>query len=140
MKSILIGSDHAGFEHKSEIIRSLMDISYSVRDFGCIDKHSVDYPVIAHSLAREVNDEHIGILLCGSGNGMAMTANKYRHIRAALVWNTESAILAMKHNNANIICLPGRFLSVEDSISIVLSFLNSSFDKGRHMKRLKKIV
>ena len=115
---IAIGSDHAGFEYKAGIIKHLETRGYTVRDFGTNSADSVDYPDFAHPVAGAVEKKEydIGILLCGSANGVAITANKHAGIRAALCWNDEVASLARQHNNANIICLPARFISLEEAI------------------------
>jgi ribose 5-phosphate isomerase B len=141
MKTIAIGSDHAGFELKEKIREYLSSKGYSVKDYGtkCLD--SVDYPDIIHPLAFDINRNKIdiGIIICGSGNGVAMTANKYINVRAALCWNEEIAELARKHNDANIISLPARYITFEKAISILDKFLNTGFEGGRHLVRVEKI-
>lgn len=138
---IAIGSDHAGFELKEKIINWLAQNDVTVADFGCESTESVDYPDYAHfvcaSLVSEDND--FGILICGSGNGICMSANKWIGIRAALCWNTEIAKLARAHNDANVICLPARFISAEEAIEILEAFLETEFEGGRHEKRVNKI-
>jgi ribose 5-phosphate isomerase B len=138
---IAIGSDHAGFEIKEAIIEWLTQNEIPVTDFGTVSNESVDYPDYAHAVVGSILDEEsvIGILICGSGNGICMTANKWRDIRAALCWNPEIATLSRLHNNANVLCLPGRFLNVEQSIQIVECFLDTEFEGGRHEKRVNKI-
>ena len=137
--SIAIGADHAGFEYKSMLIDFLKD--YTIKDFGTYSADSVDYPDFAHPVASAVeNAEYtIGILICGSANGVAMTANKHQEIRAAICWNEELAELARTHNNANILCIPARFTSKEDAMNICLKFIHSEFEGGRHSNRVNKI-
>jgi ribose 5-phosphate isomerase B len=137
--SIAIGADHAGFEYKSMLIDFLKD--YTIKDFGTYSADSVDYPDFAHPVASAVeNAEYtIGILICGSANGVAMTANKHQEIRAAICWNEELAELARTHNNANILCIPARFTSKEDAKNICLKFIHSEFEGGRHSNRVNKI-
>ncbi|NBP58410.1 ribose 5-phosphate isomerase B [bacterium] len=138
---ISIASDHAGFEMKESIIEWLSENGLPIIDFGTDSNQSVDYPDYAHAVAGSVLDEEskIGILICGSGNGICMTVNKWRDIRAALCWNQEIAKLARSHNDANIICLPGRFLTIPDAIGILEVFLNTEFEGGRHEGRVNKI-
>ncbi len=138
---ISIGSDHAGYEMKSAIINWLNENDIPVIDFGPNSSDSVDYPDYAHFVAGSIIDGEsvIGILICGSGNGISMTANKWVDIRAALCWNSEVASLARKHNNANIVCLPARFISIDESIQILETFLDTEFEGGRHEKRVNKI-
>lgn len=140
-KILAIGSDHAGFKLKEYLKKKLEGKGYIVKDFGCDSEKSVDYPDIIHPLAKAVenNEYERGVIICGSGNGAQMTANKYKHIRAAVCWNTEMAMLARMHNDANIIALPGRFISQEDAIDAVVVFLNSGFEGGRHKPRVEKI-
>jgi ribose 5-phosphate isomerase B len=119
----------------------LVEYGYSVKDFGSHDAEPVDYPEYGHMVARAVNNKEyeIGITICGSGNGINMTANKYRNIRSALCWNEEIARLARSHNNANICALPGRFLGKEEAVVIVRTFLETDFEGGRHERRIRKI-
>jgi ribose 5-phosphate isomerase B len=140
-RNIVIGSDHAGFRYKEKIADYLEGAGYSVTDFGCFSEESVDYPDFAHPVARAVEKGKniFGILICGSGNGVCMTANKHKKIRAALCWTTEIAKLSRLHNDANIVCLPARFIDFDMAREIVNVFLNSSFEGGRHLKRVKKI-
>jgi ribose 5-phosphate isomerase B len=140
--TIAIASDHAGFDYKEHLRNFLSEKGYTVIDFGTNSNEPVDYPDYVHPLAAEVASGQIemGILLCGSGNGVCMTANKHRDIRAALCWNNELARLARQHNNANIICLPARFISLEDAKEITLTFLNTQFEGGRHERRVGKIA
>ena len=141
-KPIAIGTDHAGFEYKIAIIKHLNDTGYQVSDFGTYSKDSVDYPDYAHPTASAVEngDCGCGILICGSANGVAITANKHQQIRAAICWQMEIAELARKHNNANIVCLPARFVSLQQAIDIVDLFLKTSFEGGRHLSRVNKIA
>ena len=138
---IPIGSDHAGFETKQILIEHLIQLGYEVKDYGCYSDQSIDYPDYAHPVAEhiEANPGSLGILLCGSGNGISMTANKHQGIRCALCWTAEIAELARQHNNANIISLPARFISVEEAKQMVETFLNTAFEGGRHATRVAKI-
>ena len=138
---IAIGSDHAGFEYKSEIRKFLADNNQIVTDFGTNSLDSCDYPDYAHPTANAVENKEcdLGILICGSANGVAMTANKHQDVRAAIAWNRELAELSRHHNDANIICIPARFVSIEVAKEIVFAFLNTDFDGGRHIKRVDKI-
>lgn len=137
---IAIGADHAGFEFKEVLKNFLKD--YEIKDFGTYSLDSVDYPDFAHPLALAVeNGEYkFGILLCGSANGVAITANKHQHIRAGLCWEKEVASLVRKHNNANILCIPARFVSAEQAKEITTTFLNTKFEGGRHQTRVEKIA
>lgn len=138
--TIPIGSDHAGFELKSRLIEYLTEKGFEMKDFGCFSESSVDYPDFAHPVASMVETDGIkGILICGSGNGINMTANKHQGIRAALCWKTEIAELARLHNDANIVVLPARFISIEEALEIVDVFFNTSFEGGRHQARVEKI-
>ena len=141
MKKIAIGSDHAGFELKEIIKNYLTQKGYSVEDKGCYSTDSVDYPDFAHPTALVVETKAVdcGILICGSSNGISMTANKHQGIRAAIAWEPEIAKLARQHNNANILSLPARFISVELAKEIVEVYLNTEFEGGRHSKRVDKI-
>lgn len=136
-----IGSDHAGYLFKEIVKKHLVDAGWAVVDKGAISVDSVDYPDVAHPVAELVASgaAAAGILLCGSGNGVSMTANKHQGIRAALCWNEESATLARQHNNANILCLPARFIHLSDAIKMVDIFLATSFEGGRHERRVEKI-
>ncbi len=140
-KKIAIGSDHAGFSLKQTLIETLLNGGYEVKDFGAYSESSVDYPDFAHAVAQSVEDDHYdtGILVCGSGQGVAITANKHQHIRAALVWDEPLAELARQHNNANVLCLPARFISTEKAIACVAKFLSTDFEGGRHQNRVDKI-
>ena len=140
--TVAIGCDHAGYPYKDAIIRSLRRQKIMVIDKGTDGPDSVDYPDFVHPVADlvEASDADLGILLCGSGNGVAMTANKHQGIRAALCWKKELAELARQHNNANIICLPVRFVGKRTAISMVNAFLHSEFEGGRHARRVGKIA
>ena len=137
---ITIGCDHAGVEYKSKIVEFLEKEGYQVLDVGTHGKESVDYPDYAHKVAEEVlAGANFGILICGSGNGVSMAANKHKGIRAALCWNEEITKLARQHNDANIISIPARFMSLESSTQIIKTFLTEPFDGGRHQRRVEKI-
>jgi ribose 5-phosphate isomerase B len=138
---IAIGSDHAGFEYKQALKLSLQSKGLEVLDFGTHSTDSVDYPDFAHPVAHSVEkqESNFGILLCGSGNGVAITANKHAGIRAALCWSVELAQLARQHNDANVLCLPARFVSLEETQAMVEAFLNTAFEGGRHSNRVGKI-
>ena len=139
--NIIIASDHAGYNLKENIKRKLLKFNINIKDVGCYSDDSVDYPVYAHKLIKEFisNKYNFGILICGTGNGIAMTANKYKDIRAAICWNNEIAKLVKNHNNANILCLPARFISLKMANEIIDNFINSDFEGGRHSRRIKKI-
>lgn len=136
---IAIGADHAGFDYK-EILKSFL-ITYEVKDFGTYSADSVDYPDFAHPVASAVEngDFDFGILVCGSANGVAITANKHQGIRAAICWENEIAALARQHNNANVLCIPARFLSTDVAKQITTTFLTTAFEGGRHQNRVNKI-
>jgi ribose 5-phosphate isomerase B len=143
---IAIGSDHAGFDVKELIKKSLMGVNpivenIELKDLGPHSDDRVDYPDYAHQVAEHVSSgtTELGVLICGSGNGVCITANKHKGVRAALAWDTELASLAREHNNANIICLPARFVSNEKALEIVKAFLSSKFEGGRHEDRVAKI-
>lgn len=140
-KVIPIGCDHAGFELKTKIINHLKEKGFTLEDKGCYSTDSIDYPDFAHPVADfvEQNTDTVGILLCGSGNGINMTANKHQGIRSALCWLPEIAKLAREHNNANILTLPARFLDDDTALEIVDIFLATEFEGGRHQKRVEKI-
>ena len=141
LKEIPIASDHGGFEMKQFLIEKLKEAGYNVVDYGTDNLESVDYPDLIHPLASDINKGkyELGIILCGSGNGAQMTANKYPNVRAALCWNEELAKLARQHNNANIISLPGRFISNDLAWEMVKIFLSTDFEGGRHIRRIEKI-
>lgn len=139
---IALGGDHAGYECKEAIKKFLISNNYEVVDFGTFSIASVDYPDYVHPLAKSLENKEndLGILFCGSGNGVAITANKYPNIRAALCWNNEVTALARSHNNANILCIPTRFININKIITMIQTFLSTPFDEGRHSERVKKIT
>ncbi|RAU84295.1 ribose 5-phosphate isomerase B [Pontibacter arcticus] len=139
---IAIGGDHAGYTYKSLLVTLLQELGQQVQDFGPDSEASVDYPDHVHPLAKAVvkKEADFGILICGSGNGVAMTANKYPEIRAALCWLPELAKLAREHNNANVLCIPARFVTEEAAAEMVKLFLSTAFEGGRHQNRVDKIT
>lgn len=139
--TIAIGSDHAGYDYKQRIITFLQNQGHKVQDFGTHSADSVDYPDFAHPVAEGVNGKEYpaGILICGSANGVAMTANKYPAVRAAICWNEDLAALARQHNDANVLCLPARFISYVLSEKIIRIFLQEQFEGGRHQRRVDKV-
>ena len=139
--TIPIGSDHAGYDLKESLKTYLSDKGYEMRDFGCHSSESVDYPDFAHPVASlvEGSSDIKGILICGSGNGISMTANKHQGIRAAISWKAEIAELARLHNDANILVLPARFITDQEAKSIVDIFFSTKFEGGRHQNRVNKI-
>ena len=141
-KPVAVGADHAGFEYKTAVVLRLNKMGYQVADYGTYSQGSADYPDFAHPAAESVekSETACGILICGSANGVAITANKHQGIRAALCWQKEIAELARKHNNANILCLPARFVSLQNAFDIIDTFLNTSFEGGRHEGRVNKIA
>ena len=138
---IPIASDHAGFEMKEKLMGELEKLGYEVQDLGTHSPSSSDYADFAHPLAKEISEGEAdrGILLCGTGLGMSYVANRYPHVRAAVVWSPEIAELARKHNDANVLVLPSRFVSEEDAVSILKTFLDTGFEGGRHERRVEKI-
>jgi ribose 5-phosphate isomerase B len=140
-KPISIGSDHAGYEYKQLIADFLRSEGFVVRDNGTHSKDSVDYPDFAHPVAEQVENGEAayGILICGSANGVAITANKHAGARAAICWTEELAALARGHNDANIICIPARFVSIETALEMVKTFQKTAFEGGRHQNRVSKI-
>ncbi len=140
-EKLALGSDHAGFKLKEEIIRYLVSKEIPFHDFGTYSDESTDYPIFAHAVAHAVNKGSFtrGVVICGSGNGVNMTANKYPEVRAALCWNAEIARLARLHNDANILSLPGRFIESGEAIRALNAFLETDFEGGRHAARVKKI-
>lgn len=140
--TIAIGGDHAGYEYKAQLKAQLSDKGYELKDFGTHSADSVDYPDFAHPVAEAVegNDFEFGVLICGSANGVAMAANKHQGIRAAICWTEEIASLARQHNDANIVCIPARFVSAEEMLTIVDRFLTTDFEGGRHANRVGKIA
>ena len=140
-KTLAIGCDHAGFEYKDVIMKSLQSEGYEVKNFGTNSTDSVDYPDFVHPVcnAIESKEAELGILLCGSANGVAITANKHKGIRAAIAWTDEISRLSRLHNNANILCIPARFVTLDLAKSMVTEFLKTEFEGGRHQKRVDKI-
>ncbi len=138
---IAIGNDHAGPDYKFAIIDFLKKEGYEVINHGTDTLESVDYPDFANPVAKAVNDGEVplGILICGSANGVAMTANKYPKVRAGLCWTNEIVSLIRQHNNANILCIPARFTSIPQAVKMVQIFLNTEFEGGRHQNRVNKI-
>ena len=139
--NILLSNDHAGTELKKEIKEFLESNGYNVNNFGEDLGESVDYPDFIHPLAKEISNkkEEKGIIICGSGNGVSMVANKYEGVRAALCWNKEIASLSRQHNNANVLSLPARFITTQEAIDIVKTFIETEFEGGRHERRVNKI-
>lgn len=139
---IAIGNDHAGTECKFEILKLLKDKKFEVLNFGTNTTESMDYPDTIHLVAEAVEKKEVdfGIILCGSGNGAQMTANKHQKVRAALCWNNELVALARKHNNANVLSIPARFVSLQQALGFVELFLNTDFEGGRHQRRVDKIA
>ena len=139
--TIAIGGDHAGYRLKQFLIENLEKEGYHFKDYGVLSEEAVDYPDIIHPLAKDINDGHVkmGVILCGSGNGVAITANKYLNVRAAVCWNEEIVKLARMHNDANVIALPARFISYEKALEFVRLFLTTGFEGGRHQRRVEKI-
>lgn len=137
---IAFGSDHAGFDLKQKLISSING-QHEVKDFGCYSDNPVDYPDFAHPLSMSVANKQydFGVLVCGSGNGVCMTANKHQQIRAALCWDLELGRMARLHNDANILCIPSRFIDESKAIEIFKIFLSTDFEGGRHKNRVKKI-
>lgn len=141
-KPIAVGSDHAGFEFKSMIVELLQGKGLQVKDYGTQNKDAVDYPDFAHPVAAAVENGEAacGILICGTGNGVAITANKHQNVRAGLCWNNEVASLIRQHNNANVICIAARFVSPPTAEEMVNIFLATPFEGGRHEKRVEKMA
>lgn len=138
---ISIGNDHAGTAYKEKISAKLKEAGHEVTNHGTDSDDSVDYPDFVHPVAKDVSQgkSDFGIIICGSGNGANMTANKHQAIRSALCWNTEIVSLARQHNNANILSIPARFVSLDDALEFVDVFLNTQFEGGRHQNRIEKI-
>jgi ribose 5-phosphate isomerase B len=138
---VAIGSDHAGFEYKEKLKKWLLQNGYEVKDFGATSAESADYPDFAHPVADAVEKKQstLGVLICGSANGVAITANKHSGVRAAICWNEELATLARQHNNANVVCLPARFIPYDEAEKITDRFLHAEFEGGRHERRVNKI-
>lgn len=141
MKKLGIAGDHAGVEYKAQLKSDLEKMGYEIVDLGPDTTESVDYPDYVHPLAEAVASGKVeqGIAICGSGNGVCMTVNKHQEIRAALVWNQELAALARQHNDANIVCIPARFVSYEVALEMVKTFITTDFERGRHSRRVSKI-
>jgi ribose 5-phosphate isomerase B len=142
IQTLAIGADHAGYALKEHLKKWLEQNGHTTKDFGTYNAESTDYPDFAHPVARAVEEQEfdLGLLVCGSGNGVAMTANKHAGIRAAICWNEDLAALAREHNDANVLCLPARFVAPEEAVRILDRFLNSSFEGGRHARRVGKIA
>lgn len=142
MRKIAIACDHAGFQYKEKLVEYFKSQNYEVKDFGCYSEESMDYPDTAHPLAYAVeNGEfNVGFTICGSGNGISMTANKHQGIRCALCWDVEISKLARQHNDANVCGMPARFISYEKAQAIAEAFLNTEFEGGRHQNRVDKIA
>ncbi|MDC1336405.1 ribose 5-phosphate isomerase B [Flavobacteriaceae bacterium] len=138
---IAIGNDHAGTEYKKVIQKLLLKNGHSVNNHGTDSNNSVDYPDHIHPVAKQVENNVVdfGIIICGSGNGANMTANKHQKVRSALCWSKEIAELSRTHNNANILSIPSRFVSLSEAVEMVKTFLNTSFEGGRHLTRVNKI-
>ncbi|MBT8260531.1 MAG: ribose 5-phosphate isomerase B [Bacteroidia bacterium] len=138
---IAIGNDHAGPEYKFAIVKFIESKGIEVVNYGTDTLDSVDYPDFIHPVAKDVDTNQVdfGIIICGSGNGANMTANKYQNVRSALCWNKEIVALAREHNNANILSIPARFTALPQALEMVETFLNTDFEGGRHQKRINKI-
>lgn len=138
---IAIGNDHAGPDYKTAILEMLQTKGYEVINYGTDTFDSVDYPDFGHPVAKDISEgkADFGIVICGSGNGIAMTVNKHQNVRAALCWNKEIAQLARWHNNANVISIPARFTSIQQAVEMVEVFISTDFEGGRHIKRVDKI-
>jgi ribose 5-phosphate isomerase B len=141
-KKVAIGGDHAGFEYKTQLIKVLTSAGYEVKDFGPFTDDSCDYPDYVHPLAKAVESKEfdLGIVICGSANGVNMVANKYQGIRSAMAWLEEIALLARTHNDANVLALPARFIDFDLASKIALTFLSTEFEGGRHQNRVDKIA
>lgn len=139
---ISIGNDHAGTEYKLAIVGLLKSLQIEVHNYGTDSNDSVDYPDFVHPVAKDVeaNKADFGIIICGSGNGASMTANKHQRVRCALCWTKEIVALARQHNDANILSLPARYISLAQALEMVKTFLDTSFEGGRHERRVEKIA
>ena len=139
--NISIGNDHAGTDYKKSVVKHLEAKGHTVNNYGTDSNDSVDYPDFVHPVAKDVEEKKVdfGIIICGSGNGANMTANKHQGVRSALCWTKEIVALARQHNNANILSIPARFTAEQQAIDMVDTFLNTSFEGGRHEKRVQKI-
>jgi ribose 5-phosphate isomerase B len=142
MKKIAIGGDHAGYDYKEKLVKALTEAGYEVKDFGPDSNASVDYPDYVHPLSTDIEAGKfdLGIVICGSGNGVAITANKHQGIRAALCWDEDLAALSRQHNNANILAIPARFVTYELAEKMADIFLTTDFEGGRHQNRVDKIA
>lgn len=139
-KKIAIGCDHAGFQLKKVLISHLSEQGWDLVDFGCPSEESIDYPDYAHPVAEYVEKNNtLGVLICGSGNGISMSANKHQGVRSAICWSKEIAALARQHNNANILSLPARFITIDEGVQISNTFFSTDFEGGRHERRVNKI-
>ena len=140
--NIAIGADHAGYDYKAHLVTLLKSAGHTVTDFGTNGPDSVDYPDHVHPLCKHMgeNKDTLGVLVCGSANGVAITANKYAYIRAAICWQKELAGLARQHNNANVVCIPARFVNLETAEDILKTFISTDFEGGRHQNRVDKIA
>jgi ribose 5-phosphate isomerase B len=140
-ETIPIASDHAGYELKQKLVRALAELGYEVDDLGTNSAQSTDYADYAHPLAQQVSEGRVkrGVLMCGTGLGMSYTANRYPHVRAAVAWSPEIAKLAREHNDANVLVLPARFVDDAQAIAILKTWLDTSFEGGRHARRVEKI-
>jgi len=139
--NISIGNDHAGPEYKAAIVEFLKNLKHEVINHGTDDASSVDYPDFAHPVAQDIvsGKADLGVVICGSAQGVSMTVNKYAEVRGAVCWTKEIAFLSRQHNNANIICIPARFTSIPQAVGLVETFINTAFEGGRHDRRVKKI-
>jgi ribose 5-phosphate isomerase B len=139
--TIALACDHAGFNKKQVIIKYFQEKGIKFYDYGTFSDESIDYPDFGHKIGKAINEGEfeIGISFCGSGQGISITANKYPNVRSAICWNTEIAALAKQHNNANICALPARFVTDEEAVAIVETYLNTDFEGGRHARRIAKI-
>jgi ribose 5-phosphate isomerase B len=140
-RKVAIGADHAGFELKAQLKAALVELGFEPVDFGTDSDRSADYPDYGHAVAAAVGEGacRLGVLVCGSGIGMSMTANRHRGVRAALAWNARLGELARRHNNANVLVLPARFIDPAGAVEVLKAFLAAPFDGGRHERRVKKI-
>lgn len=138
---IVIGNDHAGTDYKNNLVALLTSMGHEVHNYGTDHNSSVDYPDHVHPVAQDVDQKKadLGVLICGSGNGVCMTANKYQNVRAALCWTAEIAVLARGHNDANIICIPARYVSLDEAKTMLEKFITEPFEGGRHQNRVNKI-
>ena len=138
---IVIGNDHAGTDYKNNLVALLTSMGHEVHNYGTDHNSSVDYPDHVHPVAQDVDQKKadLGVLICGSGNGVCMTANKYQNVRAALCWTAEIAALARGHNDANIICIPARYVSLDEAKTMLEKFITEPFEAGRHQNRVNKI-